>query len=235
MVEQVFVVQRVDYFNGSWPQGFVALSEVDGRELVAAFERSGSFVDREKAEETPALKQLIPYCMVSRPGELFRVQRLRQASEGRLHGLYSIGLGGHVNPQDAVPGGPGPVEAALRRELTEELQVPDFGRWRPRLLGLLNDDSTDVGSVHVGLVYLLEVAADTEVGIREIDKMRGRFAPLGDLAQPGRVVEPESLWHHSRGFESWSTIMLEARPWNVPGASKGLKHEAVSREESHDG
>jgi predicted NUDIX family phosphoesterase len=234
-VEQVFTVRRTDFFGGRWPQGFVRLSEHDGAELVADFERRGSFVDRDEAERTPALKQPIPYCLVSRPGELLRVQRLKRQSEGRLHGLYSVGLGGHVNPQDAARHGSGPIEAALRRELSEELIIPQLDGQRPRLLGLLNDDSTEVGSVHVGLVYLLELAAHTTVGIREIGKMRGRFAPLGDVAQPGRVVEPESLWHDSHGFESWSAIMLEARPWAFPGASEGSEHGVVSREESHDG
>lgn len=234
-MEQVFVVRRADYFGGTWPQGFVPLGEADGRQLVAAFERDGSFVDRALAERTPALKQLIPYCLVSRPGELLRVQRLRRQSEGRLHGLFSIGLGGHVNPEDGLAGGSGTVEAALRRELSEELRIPGFERLQPRFLGLLNDDSSDVGSVHAGLVYQLDVAAGSEVGIREIGKMEGRFAPLGDVAQPGRVVEPESLWHDSHGFESWSAIMLEARPWASPGASEGSKLGVISREESHDG
>lgn len=241
-MEQVFVVRRDDFFDGAWPHGFMPLEPGAGQEMVEAFEQRGFFADRAEAERTPAWKQLIPYCLVSRPGELFCVQRLNKGSEDRLHGLYSVGLGGHINPVDRSMDAErdGLVREALERELSEELRIADPTGATPRFLGLLNDDQTEVGRVHVGVVFILELPSATKIRIREVSVLRGRFAPIAELphgsraAEP-RVVEATNLWHDASGFETWSAILLEACPWWCPGASEGSKHVAANREESHNG
>ncbi len=236
--ERVFVVARDDFFNGDWPHGFVTLAGDSGAALIDAFERKGFFAEREVAEQRPAWKQLIPYCIVTRSDEVFCVQRTRQQSEGRLHGLWSIGLGGHINPVDGDERGI--VHTALERELAEELHILGTGNPLPQFLGLLNDDTTDVGRVHTGLVYRLDVPAGTQVRIREIAKMHGHFRglfPRGVSASrtPARVVETPSLWQDS-AFESWSTIMLESGVWDHSRDSdEGSRSGAADREESHNG
>src|SRR4029077_1537526 len=101
---------------------------------------------------------------------LFLMQRTTAGGDPRLHGRYSIGVGGHLNPGD------GGVLGGLRREWAEELVadfMPDF-----RLVGLLNDDTTEVGAVHLGAVYVAD-AARRSVGIRETDKLSGSFVSAG--------------------------------------------------------
>ena len=103
---------------------------------------------RGDAEEDPTHKQVIPY-LVLRDGERwFLMRRTRAGGDARLHDLWSIGVGGHLNPGD------GDVEGGLRREWAEEL-VADFEpEYAP--VGLLNDDTTPVGAVHVGFVYVAD-------------------------------------------------------------------------------
>jgi predicted NUDIX family phosphoesterase len=110
------------------------------------------------------------------------MRRTRAGVDARLHDLYSIGVGGHLNPGD------GGLLQGLRREWEEELDaafVPDF-----RMVGLLNDDTTDVGRVHVGAVF--EADADGRaVAIRETDKLEGSFAEPKAVA---RVVDRMETW-----------------------------------------
>jgi predicted NUDIX family phosphoesterase len=205
-MEQVFAVQRSDFFAGRWPQGFMATDGEQGEELLRRFEQQGFFAEREAAEENAAWKQLIPYCVLARPDELFCVERQRTQGERRLHGLLSIGLGGHVNPEDGHA--PGLLRRALRRELDEELAIDWQYAGPPRLLGLLNDDSNPVGQVHAGLVFRLDFPATVPgerscepVAVRETTAMRGCFRHL---------VQSDGLWQDRARFESWSRILLEA-------------------------
>ena len=229
---EVFVVDRAAFFGGAWPQGFVPLA-VDGAPFLDRARALGRFVDRDTAERTPAWKQWIPYCVIRCaaptaavppnpvPEGIFQVQRTRGQSEARLHGLWSIGLGGHVEPEDAVPS-PGQTGTAaqfftrsLWRELREELHIDLAATSQPRFLGLLNDDSTAVGQVHAGLVYGLDFAVDLAraaetVRVREISKMRGGF---------GSLVEFRNLWQDPSRFESWSQFLVQAGVAGPIGAS----------------
>ncbi len=205
-MEQILVVERSGFFSGQWPEGFTPIP--DPRPLLTRFDAVGFFVPRPEAEDNPAWKQPIPYCLVTQGEQLLTVRRTRGQSERRLHGLWSIGLGGHVQAEDR---GSGPLfENSLRRELEEELAIPGLDRLQPRFLGLLNDDSNPVGRVHVGLVYRLEVpsprAPDSapqqkSVRIRETSKMTGGFRSL---------VGSQNLWQDRSRFETWSRILLEA-------------------------
>jgi predicted NUDIX family phosphoesterase len=120
---------------------------------------------------------VIPY-PVLRDGEAwFLMRRTKAGGDARLHDRYSIGVGGHVNPEDG--GLDGDLSGALRREWLEELAVdfvPDF-----RFVGLLNDDTTPVGRVHVGLVYEAD-AGGRPVTVRETHKLSGSFATSRQVA-----------------------------------------------------
>ncbi len=211
-MEQVFVVRRADFFGGDWAQGFTPLCGAAADVQLAALTAAGRFVDRPAAERDPSLKQLIPYCVLTHGSDIFLFQRQNKGSEGRLHGLYSIGLGGHVGPEDGPADDPILLENGLLRELHEELVLPDFDRLALRLVGLCNDDSNPVGSVHFGLVYRLDLAhqafprSQEIVRIREIHKLQGGFRPL---------VELRDLWDDPQRFESWSQIVIEAL-FNLP-------------------
>ncbi len=204
-VERVLVVDRAAFFGGNWPQGFTPLDPVAAQDWAAAFEDAARFEPRPIAEETPAWKQPIPYCVVCRgEREVFCVQRLSGQGEARLHGKISIGIGGHVEPIDQLA--PGILGRAASRELGEELFLDLDVRNLPppRCVGILNDDSNAVGSVHVGLVHIVQVPADTPdtaVRVRETTKMRGGFRG---------VAGADHLWHDAPLLESWSALLLDA-------------------------
>ena len=151
-------------------------------------EREGSFRPRPAMEVDRSFKQVIPY-LVLRDGErFFLMRRTRAGGDPRLHDRYSIGVGGHINPGD------GGLSGGLRREWAEEVAAdfePDF-----RLVALLNDDTTDVGSVHLGAVYVAD-AAGRAVAIREVEKLEGAFAGPAEVAAVADRLE------------SWSRLAFE--------------------------
>ncbi len=163
----------------------------------------GFFVERREAERSPEWKQVIPYCLVRSGGSWLLLERLKAQSEARLHGLYSLGVGGHINPCDAE-GTNDLIEAGAWRELGEEIGVKNPDRsLRLQPLGLLNDDSNEVGAVHVGLVFGLD-AGEPAPRITEQDKMKGSWTPLAEL---------EKLCQDPGRFESWTAEILRVPGW----------------------
>lgn len=156
---------------------------------IAAIAAHGRFEPRPAMEADPRFKQVIPY-LVLRDGERwFLMRRTRGGADARLHERWSIGVGGHLNPGDRD------LSGGLRREWREELVadfVPAF-----RLVGLLNDDQTDVGAVHLGVVYEAD-AAGRPVEVRETDKLAGSFADEDQVAAVRDLME------------SWSELVFDA-------------------------
>lgn len=165
--------------------------------LAAYLERvrdHGVFRRRGEMEQDPSMKQIIPYLIVRHEQQIFLFQRTAAGSEARLHGKYSIGVGGHINRGD-VEGAADLVAAGLRRELEEELILE--GSWRARLVGVLNDDTNAVGQVHFGLVHVVDVDS-ARIMVRESDTLSGRLAGLEELRQ---------LYD---SMETWSQLILDA-------------------------
>lgn len=191
MVERVLVLPR-DRVPGGCDFTGLRRADTDAlAELRAAVDRVGRFLMRPVAEESPAWKQLIPYVVVRDRGRVFLMERTAAGGDPRLHHKASIGVGGHLNPVDD---GEDPLSVGLRREWAEEL----VAGWEPefRLVGLLNDDSNPVGSVHLGVVF--EVEADGRpVDVRERDKLSGR------MVAPAEVL---GAWDR---LETWSQLVAE--------------------------
>jgi predicted NUDIX family phosphoesterase len=159
--------------------------------LRAAVAAHGRFLDRPFAEQNPAFKQLIPYVVVRDGERIFLMERTDAGGDARLHRKVSIGVGGHLNPVDE---GGDPLTDGLRREWAEELLTD----WEPRfeLIGLLNDDSNPVGSVHLGVVFTVETDG-RPVEVREHEKLTGSFAtPIEVRAARDRM-------------ETWSRLVAE--------------------------
>ncbi len=154
----------------------------------------GEFRSRTSVEHDPAFKQIIPYLIVRHQYRLFLFQRSTAGSEARLQGKYSIGVGGHVNRRD-VEGSKDVIVTGLERELTEELVID--GKWRARLVGVLNDDTVAVGRVHFGLVHVVDVDS-VAVSVRESGAFTGRLARLQDVLSVRERME------------TWSQLILEA-------------------------
>ena len=183
--ERVFVVPREALPDAA---GWYGLRTAGLAGFVAAVERSGRYEPRSLMEQDPEFKQIIPYLVLRDGPRYFLMQRTSAGGDGRLHGRYSIGVGGHLNPGD------GGVLAGLNREWAEELVadfVPDF-----QLVALLNDDTTPVGAVHLGAVYLAD-AGGRSIAIRETDKLTGAFAEATAVA----AVRDR--------LETWSAIVFD--------------------------
>jgi predicted NUDIX family phosphoesterase len=177
--ELVLVVPRAVVVEGSGWHGIRAAEPAAFETLVA---RHGRFAPRTAMERDPSWKQVIPYLVLRDGPRYFLMRRSRAGADDRLHDRVSIGVGGHLNPGDVD------VDGGLRREWAEELDaafVPEF-----RFVGLLNDDTTDVGSVHLGAVFTAD-AAGRPVSVRETDKLSGGFA---DRAEVAATVERMETW-----------------------------------------
>lgn len=115
------------------------------------------FMDRGEAEEDPSFKQIIPYALFHHEGNYLHYTRGSSGGESRLHALGSVGIGGHINPVDerADPLGRETYLAGVEREIDEELNIS--GKHTNRIVALLNDDSNDVGKVHLGVVHVFDL------------------------------------------------------------------------------
>ncbi len=208
-MEFVYVVPRRDLFADCYPQGLQIFSEASQR---ASFEeivdRHGFFVEREVAERTPEWKQIIPYSICVQGDRALLMRRLSAGGESRLHDKLSIGVGGHINPEDLEDSGTrNPIEAGTRRELSEELHIE--GSYDIHTLGLLNDDSNPVGAVHLGWVQAVTIAdpvdnrnpdQEPSVRIREEDVLEGKLTTFDGLRKRLRAGD---------NFETWSSMLIE--------------------------
>lgn len=203
-MEFVWVVPRQVLFPRATVHGFEAMNPAElEQQYLRAVREHGFFMERRYAEIHPEFKQPIPYVAVTCEDRVFTMTRLT-GGEKRLHGKRSIGVGGHINPCDAPPSSQEDLLAlACQRELQEELHLPE-GDLRPVPLGLLNDDTTEVGAVHVGLVYQLQISPQQahKLSIRETDGMSGGFEAYEDLLDAALGDKPP--------FETWSTLLLRS-------------------------
>ncbi len=185
--ERVLVVPRETVIGQPW-RGLRTDPRVLG-DAIATISAVGRFASRPAMEVDPAFKQVIPY-LVLRDGERwFLMRRSSAGADARLHERWSIGVGGHLNPGDRDLAG------GLEREWREELAADFVPAFRP--VGLLNDDETDVGRVHIGVVFEAD-AAGRSVAVRETEKLAGSFAGEGEV----EAVRDR--------LESWSELVFDA-------------------------
>lgn len=185
MTEQVMVVERDKIAQYLVERGLVR-EQLD--EILDAIYDGHFFLDRPTAEISPQYKQIIPYVIIRHADSFFLLQRTQKQTEARLHHKLSLGIGGHINPDtpDLLDG--------LHKELEEEVNVA--GDYDLTFAGILNDDTTEVGTVHLGAVYVLE-AHDRDVTVRETEKMTGRW------------VEAAELPALREQLETWSQIVYD--------------------------
>lgn len=137
------------------------------------------FLPRSRAEDDPRFKQVIPYAILRAAGQIYCYTRGVKGSESRLHDLLSIGVGGHVSKQDAAEGRIA-YNVGFQRELDEEVNIETS--FTNRIVGLVYDDSTPVGSVHFGVVHLLDLARP-RVTHRDPALAKARFRPIAEVRQ----------------------------------------------------
>lgn len=158
------------------------------------------FMDRAEAEEDPTHKQLIPYALFHHKGKFLHYMRGKAGGEARLHAKRSLGIGGHINPEDerTDPLGMETYLAGVEREITEELVI--VGGYTQRIVALLNDDSNDVGKVHLGVVHLFDL---------ETDQVTSNEAAIADL-KFSTIEEIQNDYYGS--LESWSQFCADILP-----------------------
>lgn len=188
--EQILVVARARLLDHPI-HGFTTR---DLGEYLSRIHLHSMFRPRGEVERDPSLKQIIPYLLVRHDSRIFLFQRSSVGGEDRLHGKYSIGVGGHINRSDTEDAAD-LIAAGLRRELEEELVIE--GHWRSRIVGVLNDDRNPVGQVHFGLVHVIELDTPA-IRVRESHSLSGR------------LVDPQEVQALRDSMETWSQMILDA-------------------------
>jgi predicted NUDIX family phosphoesterase len=189
--ERVLVIpsarlQEIGWFSGFSPRVEHYLPRILEPERL-------SYRPRAMVEDDPTYKQLIPYAVLKWRDELFHYTRGKRATEARLQTLRSIGVGGHIEARDSNLYEDAYREAMFR-EVNEEVDLQTS--YKERCIGLINDDSTPVGRVHLGIVHVFELDRPA-VRRREQALVRSGFAPFRQL----RAERNE--------FESWSQFVLD--------------------------
>jgi predicted NUDIX family phosphoesterase len=189
--ERVLVIpedhfRRVGFFRGFRPHSDEYLSAILDPSRF-------SFRARGEVEDNPSFKQLIPYVVLRHGERIFHYRRGSSGTETRLRSLRSVGIGGHISEEDGDIGQA--FRRGMMRELHEEVHVPSLVE-PPTPLGLIYDDRTPVGSVHLGVAYLFELSTP-EATPREAAIAESGFASLADLRD-----DRES-------FETWSHFVFD--------------------------
>lgn len=192
--EQVLVVPRAAFeavgaFNG------VRLNPQD---YLNAFLKPSvaHYMDREAAENDPSFKQLITYAIFTHEGRVLAYSRTSKSGESRLHDKWSLGIGGHINPIDGLTADLSTYLAGMEREIREEITFS--GNAVQQLYAVINDDTNEVGSVHLGIVHRFDLDSEdvrsnekalANLGFRSMEELSGELYPK---------------------LETWSAICVDA-------------------------
>ncbi len=193
--EQILVVERSVVEKTGMFQGLV----FDVQRYLDAIFAPGvpRFMPRAQAENDPSFKQIIPYVLMSCGGKYLSYVRGKRAGETRLVAKRSIGIGGHINPVDDAPLFGDFYQTyltAVGREVAEEVNV-ETGH-TDSVIALLNDDSNEVGKVHLGIVHHWTLD-ETKVSKREQMIAQMSFMTLAQLQQTQNTLE------------TWSALCLK--------------------------
>ena len=193
--EHILVVTRELFDSLGSFQGIN--SDIDQYLATLIHPENNFFMDRAAAEEDPTHKQLIPYALFRHNGKFLHYVRGKAGGEARLHAKGSMGIGGHINPVDTRedPLGMETYMAGVEREITEELNIE--GGYTQRVVAILNDDSNEVGKVHLGVVHLFELETD-------------QVTPAEDAIAELKFSDIETLQKEIKpNLESWSQYCTE--------------------------
>jgi predicted NUDIX family phosphoesterase len=196
--KEIMVVDRATLFAEGYFQGFAPAAAANYQDVILD---NYFYIKRGEAEVKPEFKQPIAYCIIlnRETNKVFAYQRSAKKenyAEKRLRGKWSWGIGGHIDKIDTENGNP--IEASMLREIEEEIHIKDFAPIK--VLGYINDDETEVGEVHFGVLYLIETTSRVKPKDEEI--AFGEFTPIDQLQE---FCDDEDA-----SVESWSEIALPA-------------------------
>jgi predicted NUDIX family phosphoesterase len=194
-MENVLVIRRSLFDElGS----FQGLNFEPEKYLKAILSRgSNFFIPRSEAETNPAYKQIIPYALIAFEKTVLHYVRGKKAGEQRLVAKGSIGIGGHMNETDEslFALDEQAYRAGVEREVNEEIDID--APFEDRIVALLNDDSTEVGRVHLGIVHIFKLKEP------KVQKREAMITALSFLTKQELMARRESL-------ETWSQICVDA-------------------------
>jgi predicted NUDIX family phosphoesterase len=192
-MESILVVPRQELTKRQLLRdGMISLAElgISHSEFSELVHTHGQFHPRSAMEQDPNYKQIIPYMVYLYNDQVFLMQRRSSAGESRLAGKHTLGIGGHVRKED-IEGVS--LEAWGEREFCEEVAYAD-GFEKTEVLGFVNDDQTDVGRVHLGVVFVMH-GKSAEIAVKE------------ELASGLLVSYHECMLAYDR-MEVWSQMVL---------------------------
>ena len=194
--EQIVVVNRKELFNNEENHfyGFIQKNDEKTKKIIDTFE-SYEVKRRGDMEEDPSYKQLIGYVLLkdANTNEVLVYKRLVGGGEARLHGKASVGIGGHMNEVEGKT-----IFEMLKinaaRELNEEVGVSEEEALNNlHFIGLINDDKTEVGQVHVGVVYECKVDK-SKVEVKEDDTLVIKWMTANEAKE-------------EENYETWSEFL----------------------------
>lgn len=188
--EQILVVKRSHLFTTITP-AWHGLKEVNFEHYVHIINHKKEFHPRSMMEISPAYKQIIPYLIFTHDNNYFLMQRRSDSSEARLRNKLTLGIGGHIRQEDMQEDS---LFAWARREFHEEVEYA--GNLTVKPLGIINDDSDDVGKVHIGFAFLL--TGDSSVISIKSELKSGVLMPLSEC-----IAQKECM-------ESWSQFVVDS-------------------------
>lgn len=187
--EQILVIPRQRFGTFLNFRGFKPLSN----EPVDEWMQDSSFQDRTPMESDPSHQQIIPYILLRHDDLVFRYCRTKKGGESRLHDMYSIGIGGHINPIDESGSSQNIIMKAALRELEEEMHITQDVKLEH--IGFMNDDETEVGKVHLGFVMQAWLE-NPEAAVRE------------DALSKGEWIKQQNMLDGNE-YETWSQLIIE--------------------------
>jgi len=192
--ESVLVIKRELFDEIGTFQGIS--TEID-KYLPAFLNPSNNFfIHRELAEDDPTHKQIIPYAIFKHGDKFLKYLRGKKSGEQRLASKSSIGIGGHINQDDFNSSSleKDTYLTGIEREINEELIINCDYNNLP--IALINDDSNDVGKVHLGVVHLFDLENDqVEAGEANIENLE--------------FLSSDDLLREKDNLESWSQICVD--------------------------
>ncbi len=192
MAEKVLVVHK-DLLEGYFQDISYGLITDNNDLIFDLVIKNHSFLDRDIVEHDYDYRQIIPYIVVRKDDSFLLLKRLNKQTETRLHGKYSLGVGGHINP-DSSEKYENIIMSGLYRELNEEISIRE--PFSLNFSGIINNQTSDVGKIHVGFLYILE-ASSLDFEVLETEKMTGEW------------INKEKLSEYYDYLEGWSQIVFD--------------------------
>ena len=177
---------------------FQGLNFEPSKYLSAILSRGNNFfLPRGRAETDPTHKQIIPYVLLTHAGKVLHYVRGKKSGEQRLVAKGSIGIGGHMNESDEslFALDEAAYRAGVEREVNEEIRID--GAFEDRIVALLNDDTTEVGRVHLGIVHVFYLSEP------KVDKREAMITGIGFLSRDELMARRDAL-------ETWSQLCLDS-------------------------